>query len=130
MLNLFKLATGALSAYKDQIILYVAVVLIVALGYMTYLVQHKNVVIAQQETAMVKSEADANKCKFELSIQNHFIQENAIDQAAKDAEYAAAMAAKPKWKTKIEYINVGEECKDLVGIIDESMASRTTGGAQ
>jgi len=130
MLNLFKLATGALSAYKDQIILYVAVVLIVALGYMTYLVQHKNVVIAQQETAMVKSEADANRCKFELGIQNHFIQANAIDQAAKDAEYAAAMAAKPKWKTKIEYINVGEECKDLVGIIDESMASRTTGGAQ
>lgn len=130
MLNLFKLATGTLSAYKDQILLYVAVALIVALGYMTYLVQHKNVVIAQQETAMVKSEADANKCQFELSVQNHYVRANAIDQAAKDAEYAEAMAAKPKWKTKIEYVNVGEECKDLVGILDESMASRTTGGAQ
>ena len=130
MLNLFKLATGTLSAYKDQILLYVAVALIVALGYKTYLVQHKNVVIAQQETAMVKSEADANKCQFELSVLNHYVRANAIDQAAKDAEYAEAMAAKPKWKTKIEYVNVGEECKDLVGILDESMASRTTGGAQ
>lgn len=128
MFNLFKLFTGALSTYKDQILLYVIVALIAALGYMTYLVQHKNVVIAQQETAMVKSEAAAGKCKFELGIQNHYIQENAIDQAAKDAEYAEAIATKPKLKTKIEYVNTGLECDDLVGILDESMASRTTGG--
>lgn len=124
MFNLFKLATGTLSAYKDQIIFYVAVALIATIGYLVFMVQHK-------EIELTKAKAANEKCTFERGLQNHYIEANAIDQAKKDEAYAAAMAAKPKWKTKIEYVNTGDECTDLIGAIDESMASRaTSGGAE
>lgn len=120
-MNPFKLIGNTISVYKDQIILYVAVALIATIGYLVFKLQHK-------EIELTKAKAANEKCQFERGLQNHYIEANAIDQKKKDEAYADAMAAKPKWKTKIEYVNTGNECTDIIGAIDESMASRATNG--
>lgn len=42
-----------------------------------------------------------------------------LDAVAKETEFNRTMAAKPAFKTKIEYIPTGNDCDDLNGIINE-----------
>ena len=85
----------------------------------------------------IKIENRLNQCKADIFTQNELIKRGEIDLAAKEEEYKAAMAVKPKYKTTYIYevsrdLNVSDERElaDLRGLIDEYVSSKVEGGSK
>lgn len=53
-----------------------------------------------------------------------------LDAVAKEAEFNRTMAAKPMFKTKIEYIPTGDKCVDYDAIVNEARDNKKAGGNQ
>lgn len=71
------------------------------------------------EQTVKTKEAETARQKNNVSFYKAWMERDKIDALKKEAEFNRTMAAKPVFKTKIEYIPTGNNCDDLNGIIDE-----------
>jgi hypothetical protein len=120
---------GFISNIKEGVLLALVIVLGMASGYFAYEMTHEKHQRELKEKDLNASIYSNQLCQFQKSIQNHAILDQALDFKRKEADYNATMAAKPKERIKIKYVDTGVECKDLQGIIDEAMADNNNTGA-
>jgi len=102
-------------------IIIVLIGVIVALGFNNLVVSGERNVL--QQTVKTKEAEIAGKVK-EVAFMKAWMERDKLDAVAKDAEYNRTMAAKPPFRTKIEYVPTGNNCVDLNAIIDEARGSR------
>lgn len=88
-----------------------------ALGFYTLTVAGERNVLEQ--TIKTKDAEIAGKVK-DVAFMKAWMERDKLDAVAKEAEFNRTMAAKPTFKTKIEYIPTGNNCVDLNAIIDEA----------
>lgn len=89
---------------------------IIALGLYTLSVSGERNVLEQ--TVKTK-EAETNRERDNVSFYKAWMERDKIDALKKEAEFNRTMAAKPVFKTKIEYVPTGNDCDDFNGIINE-----------
>lgn len=100
---------------------------IIALGFYNLSVSGERNVLEQ--TVKTKDAEIAGKVK-DVAFMKAWMARDKLDAIAKDAEFNRTMAAKPQFKTKIEYVPTGNNCVDLNAIIDEARDNKNTGGNQ
>lgn len=98
-----------------------------ALGFYTLTMSGERNVLEQ--TVKTKDAMIAGKVK-EIQFMKAWIERDKLNAVAKEAEFNRTMAAKPIFKTKIEYVPTGNNCVDLNAIIDEARGNKNTGGTQ
>ncbi len=108
-------------------IIIVLIGMIIALGIYTLIVSGERNVLDQtvktkEETIKTQEETIARK-NDQIKFQNAWLERDKIDASKKDEEFKLAMAAKPVFKTKIEYIPTGNKCVDYDAIVDEARGS-------
>lgn len=96
-----------------------------ALGFYTLTVSGERNVLDQ--TVKTK-EAEIECQKDNVAFYKAWIERNKLDAIKKDEEYNRTMAAKPKYKTIIEYVPTGDNCTDLNALIDEARGNTKVQG--
>lgn len=87
-----------------------------------------NQIIKTLEQKVKTAEAETKQQKDRVSFMKAWMERDKLDAIAKDAEFNRTMAAKPAFRTKIEYVPTGNNCIDLNAIIDEARGNKNTGG--
>lgn len=93
---------------------------LIALGFYTLTVSGERNVLEQ--TVKTK-EAETARQKDNVAFMKAWMARDKLEDIAKDAEFNRKMAAKPPFRTKIEYVPTGNNCADLNAIIDEARGS-------
>lgn len=88
-----------------------------ALGFYTLIVSGERNVL--DERVKTKEAEIAGKVK-EVAFMKAWMERDKLDAVAKDAEFNRTMAAKPPFRTKIEYVPTGNNCVDLNAIAEEA----------
>lgn len=89
----------------------------IALGFYALKVSGERDVFEQ--IVKTRDETIARKID-QIKFQNAWAERDKIDAAKKDEEFKRAMAEKPVFKTKIEYIPTGNKCVDYDALVDEA----------
>lgn len=100
---------------------------IIALGFHDLTVSGERNVL--QQAIKTKDAEIAGKVK-EIQFMKAWMERDKLNAVAKEAEFNRTMAAKPVFRTKIEYIPTGNNCVDLNAIIDEARGNKNAGGNQ
>lgn len=100
---------------------------IIALGFHDLTVSGERNVLNQ--TVKTKDAEIAGKVK-DVAFMKAWMERDKLNAVAKEAEFNRTMAAKPVFRTKIEYIPTGNNCVDLNAIIDEARGNKNAGGNQ
>lgn len=98
-------------------IIIVLIGAIIVLGFYTLSVSGERNVFEQ--TVKTK-DAEIERQKDNIAFYKAWIERDKLDAIKKDEEFNRTMAAKPKFKTIIEYVPTGNNCTDLNALIDEA----------
>lgn len=90
---------------------------LIALGFYTLTVSGERNVYEQ--TVKTKDAEIAGKVK-DVAFMKAWMERDKLDAIAKDAEFNRTMAAKPAFRTKIEYVPTGNNCVDLNAIAESA----------
>lgn len=99
------------------VIIMVLIVAITALGFHDLSVSGERNVLEQ--TVKTK-DAETLRQKDNVAFYKLWMERDKIDALKKEAEFNRTMAAKPVFKTKIEYIPTGNNCVDLNAIAEQA----------
>lgn len=91
------------------------------LGFYTLSVSGERNVLEQ--TVKTK-EAETDRQKDNVAFYKAWLERDKLDAIKKEEEYNRTMAAKPPFRTKIEYVPIGDNCTDLNAIIDEVRSNK------
>lgn len=100
---------------------------LIALGFHDLSVSGERNVLQQE--IKTKDAEITGKVK-DVAFMKAWMARNKLDAVAKEAEFNRTMAAKPKFKTKIEYIPTGDKCVDYDAIVNEARDNKKAGGNQ
>lgn len=100
---------------------------LIALGFHDLSVSGERNVLQQE--IKTKDAEITGKVK-DVAFMKAWMARDKLDAVAKEAEFNRTMAAKPKFKTKIEYIPTGDKCVDYDAIINEARDNKKAGGNQ
>ncbi len=75
------------------------------------------------EQTVKTEEANTARQKDRVAFYEEWMERDKLDAQAKEADYNRTMAAKPKFKTVIEYLPTGNECEDLTALINEARSN-------
>lgn len=118
------------STVIGKVLIGVVIVLIgaiIALGFYTITVSGERNVL--QQKIRTKDTEIAGKVK-DVAFMKAWMARDKLDAIAKEADFNRTMAAKPKFKTKIEYIPTGDKCVDYDAIVNEARDNKKAGGNQ
>lgn len=93
------------------------IAVIVALSMKGLIVSGERNVLEQ--TVKTKEAEIAGKVK-DVAFMKAWMARDKLDAVAKESEFNRTMAAKPAFRTKIEYIPTGNNCTDLNAIAEEA----------
>lgn len=100
---------------------------LIALGFHDLSMSGKRNVLQQE--IKTKDAEIAGKVK-DVAFMKAWMARDKLDAVAKEAEFNRTMAAKSKFKTKIEYIPTGDKCIDYDAIVNEARDNKKAGGNQ
>lgn len=92
---------------------------LIALGFYTLTVSGERNVL--KETVKTK-DTETQRQKDNVAFYKAWMERDKLDSIAKEVDFNRTMAAKPAFKTKIEYVATGNNCVDLNAIAE---AART-----
>lgn len=120
-MRLSEVASFGIGKVLIGVILFLIAV-IVALSMKGLIVSGERNVLEQ--TVKTKEAEIAGKVK-DVAFMKAWMARDKLDAVAKESEFNRTMAAKPAFRTKIEYVPTGEKCIDYDAIVNEARGSRS-----
>lgn len=108
------------STFIGKVLIGVIITLIVAI---TALGIHDLTVSGERnvlEQTVKTKEVETARQKDNVTFYKLWMERDKLDAVTKEAEFNRTMAAKPAFRTKIEYIPTGNNCVDLNAIAEEA----------
>ena len=110
-----------------QLVAGVLAIIFIALGLYTLVISGERNVLQQE----IKTKDAEIACDIkDVAFMKAWMARDKLDAIKKEADYNQTMAAKPKFKTQIQYVPTGNNCVDVNAIIDAARGNKNTEESQ